>query len=589
MTGDETFEVGETVDGTVIRLPTVDILTGRGFITGKSGSGKSNSASVIAEKLLDRGLALLIVDTDGEYYGLKEEYEILHVGADEECDLQVSVEHAEKLASLALEQGVPIILDVSSFLDESDARELLKEVAKHLFAKEKKQKQPFLMLVEEIHEYIPEGGGMDECGRMLVKVGKRGRKHGLGVVGISQRPADVKKDFITQCDWLLWHRLTWSNDTKVAGRILGSDYREEVEELADGECFMMSDFGESLRRVQMERKRTFDAGATPGLDDFERPELKSVSADLVGELESITEQEQQRKSLVQELERELKDREEHIKELEAELEEARDLSEMAEQFSRAMMAHATGRAFRDDITGRQSELTEHEDRPSGGTIVTQTEENRHKWKRETGDTATDDFDDADDGSDDDPLRADNFGASRMAAQTSKSTAETEDGDATTDSKAEDESTGVERDGVRKAHGDVEPAFDAPETFGDVNRPVVAELRAAIASLDDVTRDMLAHYREHGPVSPLDAHIAAGGDGERTEAYRRNGQLREHGLIEHAGRGEYQSRLRASIREAHDDRLAAANLEAALSRVIELLPSARSLDPVEGSDAHELKS
>jgi len=91
------------------------------------------------------------------------------------------------------------------------------------------------------------------------------------------------------------------------------------------------------------------------------------------------------------------------------------------------------------------------------------------------------------------------------------------------------------------------------------------------------------------VSPLDAHVAAGGDGERTEAYRRNGQLREHGLIEHAGRGEYQSRLRASIREAHDDRLAKANLEAALSRVIELLPSARSLDPVEGSDAHELKS
>ena len=597
MTGDEAFEAGETVDGTVIRLPTVDILTGRGFITGKSGSGKSNSASVIAEKLLDRGLALLIVDTDGEYYGLKEEYEILHVGADEECDLQVSVEHAEKLASLALEQGVPIILDVSSFLDESDARKLLKEVAKHLFAKEKKQKQPFLMLVEEIHEYIPEGGGMDECSRMLVKVGKRGRKHGLGVVGISQRPADVKKDFITQCDWLLWHRLTWSNDTKVAGRILGSDYRQEVEELADGECFMMSDFGESLRRVQMERKRTFDAGATPGLDDFERPELKSVSADLVGELESITEQEQQRKSRVQELERELKDREERIKELEAELGEARDLSEMAEQFSRAMMAHATGRAFRDDITGRQSELTEHEGRPSGGTIVTRTEENRDEWERETGDTATDDFDDrADDSSDSDRLRADDFGASRMAAQTSESTAETKN-NATTDETESagatafetDAGTGAVGDGVRDARGDVEPAFDASKTPGDANRPVVAELRAAIASLDDVTRDMLAHYREHGPVSPLDAHVAAGGDGERTEAYRRNGQLREHGLIEHAGRGEYQSRLRASIREAHDDRLDATKLEAALSRVIELLPSARSLDPVDGSDAHELES
>ena len=190
-------EPGQTVD-----IPVVELLTGRGFITGKSGSGKSNTASVVAEKLLDNGFGLLIVDIDGEYYGLKEEYEILHVGGDEECDIQVTEEHAGKIASLALEQNVPIILDVSSFLDEDEAESLLTEVAKQLFAKAKKQKQPFLLLVEECHEWIPEKGGMGEVGKMLIKIGKRGRKHGLGIVGISQRPADVKKDYITQCDWL---------------------------------------------------------------------------------------------------------------------------------------------------------------------------------------------------------------------------------------------------------------------------------------------------------------------------------------------------------------------------------------------------
>ncbi len=106
---------------------------------------------------------------------------------------------------------MPIILDVSGYLDDAASDELVTEVAKHLFAKEKKLKKPFLMLIEECHEYIPEKGGMDEAGKMLIKIGKRGRKHGLGVVGISQRPADVKKDFITQCDWLVWHRLTWFN------------------------------------------------------------------------------------------------------------------------------------------------------------------------------------------------------------------------------------------------------------------------------------------------------------------------------------------------------------------------------------------
>ena len=76
-------------------LPVVDVLTGRGFITGKSGSGKSNTASVVVEQLLENGFPCLIVDTDGEYYGLKERFEMLHVGADEECDLQVGPEHAK--------------------------------------------------------------------------------------------------------------------------------------------------------------------------------------------------------------------------------------------------------------------------------------------------------------------------------------------------------------------------------------------------------------------------------------------------------------------------------------------------------------
>ncbi|PSP38493.1 ATPase [Halobacteriales archaeon QH_7_65_31] len=567
MTDTERFTVGETDNGSVVTLPTVDILTGRGFITGKSGSGKSNSASVIAEKLLDRGLTLLIADTDGEYYGLKEEYEILHVGADDECDLQVSVEHAEKLASLALEQGVPIILDVSSFLDERDARELLKEVAKQLFAKEKKQKQPFLMLVEEIHEYIPEGGGMGECGRMLVKVGKRGRKHGLGIVGISQRPADVKKDFITQCDWLLWHRLTWSNDTKVAGRILGSDYRERVEELADGECFMTSDFQETLRQVQMERKRTFDAGATPGLDDFERPELKSVSEDLMGELETITENEKQRESRVQELELELRDKEEELKRLRAELEEAKDLSAMAERFSRAMLEHASGRAFRDDITGRQSELHEH-DGPddSGGTVVTTGDDERRKRRTATENQTTDDgFE---------HLQSPDFGAGRMAEAVDGSDDETDE--TTPDDTGSTDRTETE---TTKPVGDVEPSF-----AGTSERSVVTELRETIDAFDPITRGMLAHYRESGPISPLDAHVAAGGDGDRTAAYRRNGELRKHDLVAHAGRGGYRARLRDEIQARHDGRLDEHALDEAVARVTELLPATeteRSGEPTDG--------
>ncbi|WP_049923646.1 ATP-binding protein [Halopiger djelfimassiliensis] len=329
--------VGETDDGSELHLPVVELLTGRGFVTGKSGSGKSNTASVIAEELLEAGFPLLIVDTDGEYYGLKEEYEMLHAGADEECDIQIGPEHAEQMASLALEENVPVILDVSGYLDEDVADELLRKIARQLFVKEKKLKKPFLLVVEEVHEYIPEGGGVGETGNLLIKISKRGRKHGLGILGISQRPADVKKDFITQANWLVWHRLTWDNDTKVVGRIIDTEYAELVSDLDDGQAFVQTDWTEvDVRKVQFRRKRTFDAGATPGLDDFERPELKSVSDALVGDLQEISERKERKQDRIHQLEAELEKKETRIETLEDELESARDVSNAAKQMADAL-------------------------------------------------------------------------------------------------------------------------------------------------------------------------------------------------------------------------------------------------------------
>ena len=351
---DQTITVGETADGEDIELPIEEVLTGRMFGTGKSGVGKSNTGSVIAEELLERGHPLLIVDVDGEYWGLKETYEVLHVGATEECDLQVGPEHAGKLADLALEQHVPIVLDVSGYVDGDEADELVHEVARELFAREQQAMQPFLMLVEEIHEYIPEGGGLDETGEMLIRVAKRGRKRGLGIAGLSQRPADVKKDFITQADLLIWHRLTWENDTDVVKRVVGSEYADQVSGLADGEAFVQADWSETdVKRVQFRRKRTFDAGATPGLEDAKRPELKSIDEDLVDELTEISDRHERRQDRIAELEARLEEKDERIAELEDELEDARDLQRLGEAFVDA--AQSSGDA---GLEAEQQELLE---------------------------------------------------------------------------------------------------------------------------------------------------------------------------------------------------------------------------------------
>ncbi|MFB6083024.1 MAG: LAGLIDADG family homing endonuclease [Halorientalis sp.] len=511
----------------------------------------SNTASVVAENLLDAGFGILIVDIDGEYYGLKEEYEILHVGADDECDIQVTTEHAGKIASLALEQNVPIILDVSSFLDEDEAESLLTEVSRQLFAKEKKLKQPFLMLVEEVHEWIPEKGSVTEAGKMLIKIGKRGRKHGLGMVGISQRPADVKKDFITQCDWLVWHRLTWNNDTKVVSRILGSEYAEAVEDLDDGEAFMMTDWAEQVKRVQFHRKQTFDAGATPGLEDVDRPDLKSVSSDLVSELEEISEEKQRTEDRIQELRQELDEKNSRIAELEKELQDARDMSRMADQFVDALV---------DAVQGVNPGRTEQE-------------RMRERRRLATGEPSTDDTGDAP-------------SAEQSAAGTGGEDGEPDpqpmpafDEDAAADGEDDPAEASTSRNGAGDDadDGDVaaavaevgdgsEPtdgesaetvAVDAGSWPGEVppgGEELVEQLRGAVESMPNKTRGMLRYYRKEGPAKPLDAHFAGGGDGDRTKAYAHNRTLRTHGYIEHVGRGHYDYRLADLIEEEYPRQL-----------------------------------
>ncbi len=244
----------------------------------------SNTGSVIAEELLSNGYNLLIVDTEGEYFGLKEEFELLHVGADEFADVEVSPSHAKKIAEIAIKRNMPVILDVSGFFDGADAEEMITRTLEHIYRIEKDERKPMLVMVEEMQEYLPQKGGGTELARLLERIAKRGRKRGLGICGMSQRPSSVDKDFITQCDWMVWHRLTWETDVNVVRNILGSDRADDIQEFDPGEGILMTDWDDMIETVQFKRKRTHDAGATPGLESYERPDLQAVGSELIQEI-----------------------------------------------------------------------------------------------------------------------------------------------------------------------------------------------------------------------------------------------------------------------------------------------------------------
>jgi hypothetical protein len=268
-----------TVSDDEYALPVSDLLTGRGAVFGKSGSGKSNTASVLAEELLEYGLPIVVIDIEGEYWGLTERYDVRYAGTTTDADVAVSIENVDELVSTVLVDNEPLVVDLSGVTDEDAMDDFLSSYVSRLFESENQLRKPCLLFVEEIHEFLPQTGRAGAFADVLITVAKRGRKRGLGLCGLSQRPAAVDKEFITQCDWIAWHRLTWENDTKVAERILGSAAAKPVSTLEDGEALVMTDWDEALTRVQFKRKRTFDAGRTPDLSAFDADELGAPSTD----------------------------------------------------------------------------------------------------------------------------------------------------------------------------------------------------------------------------------------------------------------------------------------------------------------------
>jgi DNA helicase HerA-like ATPase len=75
---------------------------------------------------------------------------------------------------------------------------------------------PFLFIVEEAHNYCPERGyGNAVSLHILRTVASEGRKFGMGLCIISQRPAKVDKNIISQCNTNIILKVTNPNDLKA--------------------------------------------------------------------------------------------------------------------------------------------------------------------------------------------------------------------------------------------------------------------------------------------------------------------------------------------------------------------------------------
>ncbi|MFC2083197.1 ATP-binding protein [Candidatus Bipolaricaulota bacterium] len=290
-------------------------------ILGIRGSGKSNTAGVIFEELLQNNYPLSIVDIEGEYFGLKEKYEVLVVGTGEGVEIEIDAHCAGEIAQVSMEQNVPVVLDLSGFLSE-ERTELLKVYLSSLWNLAGKLRKPYMIGIEEAHEFIPQGV-KNELKEMIARIALRGRKRGLGGIVVSQRSAKVDKDVLSQAGMLFLHRVVHEVDMRVYSELLPwrkTEVKEIINSLDTGDCMYVN--GDNILPIYVRERSTFHAGFTPSLETVKSPELRSVSASIIETIEkaraglgpkSPAEQYEQR---IEKLERMIDSKDQRISELE---------------------------------------------------------------------------------------------------------------------------------------------------------------------------------------------------------------------------------------------------------------------------------
>jgi DNA helicase HerA-like ATPase len=108
----------------------------------------------------------------------------------------------------------------------------------------KKNQHPICLICDEAHLYIPERTNQDSASELGLKsferIAKEGRKYGVSLTVISQRPAEVNRTVLSQCNNFITLRLSNAEDQAVIKRLLPDNLAGIIEVLP------ILDIGEAL-------------------------------------------------------------------------------------------------------------------------------------------------------------------------------------------------------------------------------------------------------------------------------------------------------------------------------------------------------
>lgn len=266
-------------------------------ILGKTGSGKTVAAKGMVELVLDTGGRCCAIDPTGVWHGLRSNasgkgpgYPVVIFGGPH-GDVPLPAHQGEAIAEIIGTSSTSAVIDTSG-MKVSERTRFFADFADALV---RKNKGPLHLVIDECHVFMPQGRVADPMSGQMLHAANNlvslGRSRGLRITLISQRPAKVHKDSLTQVETLVAMRLIAPQDRNAVEAWIEDNADDEkgdeiigsLATLKTGEAWLWAPEIGVLERVKFPKNRTFDSSRAPDLATGTGPVLAPINLAAVHE------------------------------------------------------------------------------------------------------------------------------------------------------------------------------------------------------------------------------------------------------------------------------------------------------------------
>lgn len=262
-------------------------------ILGKTGSGKSNAAKVIAERLMAAGERVCAIDPTGTWWGIRLRpsgkpsiFKPVIFGG-QHADIPITDQHGALIAEAIGTSSDSAVID-TRLMTVGQRTRFFAAFGEALL---RLNHGPLTLIIDEAHLFAPQGrvndpqsGAMLHAANNLVSLG---RGIGLKIILISQRPAKLHKDALTQVETMVAMRLIAPQDRNAVNDWVGEwadpgqgkEIVSSLPSLPVGDAWVWAPQIDHLKRIHFPLAATFDSG---------KPLSRDEAAPVLGQIDVAT-------------------------------------------------------------------------------------------------------------------------------------------------------------------------------------------------------------------------------------------------------------------------------------------------------------